>query len=206
MHSHGVLYFLTNPSMPGLVKIGHTTGRLEDRLQQLSSTGVPAPFEVVATFFVRDSRRCEAAVHSKLRVYRENPKREFFSAGVDVLLREAIEEISPFLDGARPESTRLTQTEEFSPDEDDIYFMFYLLHDCYQQGTSYSSVELVEHHQNYTPITLDLKLMRLEEHGFVKRINRIHEGIGRWALLPKGVKFMIENNHHDQSLFEEWKV
>ncbi|WP_072041361.1 GIY-YIG nuclease family protein [Leptolyngbya iicbica] len=202
MCSPGILYFLTNPSMPGLVKIGYTTGKLGVRLQQLSSTGVPSPFEVVATFYVKDSKRCEAAVHAKLHSYRDNPKREFFSAGVDVLLREAIEEIIPFLDGNFPHSSTAVQSEEFSPDENDIYFMFYLLHDCYQQGTSYSSKELAEHHRDYTPITLDLKLMTLETHGFVKRVNRPCDGIGRWILLPKGVKFMIENDHHDQSLLD----
>lgn len=192
--------------MPGLVKIGHTTGKLEDRLQQLSATGVPAPFEVVATFYVRNSQQCEAAVHKKLATYRENPRREFFSAGVDVLIQESVSEISLFLDGVNTNFLKVKAEPEFSPDKDDIYFMFYLLHDCYQQGTSYSSDELVEHHCDYTPIELDLKFMRLEEHGYVKRVNKPHDGIGRWSLMPKGLRFMIENNHHDQSLLEEWNV
>lgn len=206
MIGHGILYFLTNQSMPGLVKIGHTTAGLEERLQQLASTGVPSPFEVAATFSVRNSQECEAAVHKQLKAYCSNPKREFFSAGVDVLLKEAIDAIAPFIEASNPNSSKPVALDEFPPDEDDIYFMFYLLHDCYQHGTSYSSKELAVHHRNYAPIELDLKFMKLEEHGFVKRVNRPHEGIGRWALLPKGVRFMIKNNHHDQTLLEESKL
>ena len=40
-----IVYVLTNPAMPGLVKIGYTTQ--EDaggRLAQLYTTGVPVPF------------------------------------------------------------------------------------------------------------------------------------------------------------------
>lgn len=200
MSSQGILYFLVNPSMPGLVKIGRTTGELSDRLQQLSSTGVPAPFEVVAAFYVRNSQECEAAVHKKLMAYRDNPKREFFSASVDVLIQESIGEIAIFLDGLNLNLTNSKVELDFIPDKDDISFMFYLLHDCYQQGTSYSSEELAEHHCHYTPIELEIKLMMLEEHEFIKRVNKLHEGMGCWSLMPKGLRFMIENNHHDKSL------
>ncbi len=41
-----IVYVLTNPTMPGLIKIGRTTN-LEQRVKSLSSdTGVPLPFEV----------------------------------------------------------------------------------------------------------------------------------------------------------------
>ena len=97
-------------------------------------------------------------------------------------------------------------TEVFTPDEDDIYFMLYLLHECYEKGTSWPSGWLAENHLDYSPITVDLKMMTLEEHGYVKRTNRIHEGAGEWTILPKGVRFMIDNNHHDQTLLDESKA
>ena len=41
-----IVYLLTNPVMPDLVKIGRTTN-LEERLRSLSThSGVPVPFEV----------------------------------------------------------------------------------------------------------------------------------------------------------------
>tara|TARA_B100000780_G_scaffold162481_1_gene113595 strand:+ start:237 stop:377 length:141 start_codon:yes stop_codon:yes gene_type:complete len=38
------VYVLTNDSMPGLVKIGRTSGSIEKRMRDLYKTGVPIPF------------------------------------------------------------------------------------------------------------------------------------------------------------------
>ena len=44
----GIIYLLTNPAMPGIVKIGKTTQEdVKVRMQQLYQTGVPLPFECV---------------------------------------------------------------------------------------------------------------------------------------------------------------
>ena len=43
--SEGTVYVLTNPAMPGMVKIGKTTRDVTHRLKDLYSTGVPLPFE-----------------------------------------------------------------------------------------------------------------------------------------------------------------
>ena len=44
--TYGIVYVLTNPAMPGLVKIGKTSrGSIDVRLNELYSTGVPVPFE-----------------------------------------------------------------------------------------------------------------------------------------------------------------
>ena len=41
----GIVYLLTNPSMPSLVKIGMTTrNEVHVRMGELYSTGVPLPF------------------------------------------------------------------------------------------------------------------------------------------------------------------
>ena len=43
---YGIVYLLTNPVMPGLVKIGMTTREdIDTRMRELYSTGVPVPFE-----------------------------------------------------------------------------------------------------------------------------------------------------------------
>lgn len=45
-NSHGIVYVLTNPAMPGLVKIGMTTrSDIDARMKELYSTGVPVPFD-----------------------------------------------------------------------------------------------------------------------------------------------------------------
>lgn len=74
----GYIYFLTNPAMPGLLKIGFTTTSLSQRLTELNTTGVPQEFVVGAAFFVTDPMSCEAAVHQHLAKFRLNQEREFF--------------------------------------------------------------------------------------------------------------------------------
>lgn len=73
------VYVLTNPAMPGLVKIGRTdTGDPEDRAKQLYTTGVPVPFDVEYAGRVEDPAAVERALHRAFDPDRVNPKREFF--------------------------------------------------------------------------------------------------------------------------------
>lgn len=76
----GIVYALTNPAMPGLVKIGMTS-RMEiaQRMKELySSTGVPLPFECVYACEVKDFAKAEKALHIAFAPDRINPNREFF--------------------------------------------------------------------------------------------------------------------------------
>jgi len=75
-----VVYVLTNPAMPNLVKIGMT--ELQDvnlRLGQLYTTGVPFPFELAFACKVTNAAEVERALHKAFAPNRVNPKREFFS-------------------------------------------------------------------------------------------------------------------------------
>ncbi len=98
----GIVYVLTNPAMPGLVKIGKTTrGSVDARLNELYSTGVPVPFECAYAARVSDELEVEKAFHHAFGPYRLNPKREFFQIEPDqaiALLRlMAIEDVTPTL-------------------------------------------------------------------------------------------------------------
>ena len=74
-----VVYILTNPAMPGLVKIGRTAqDDAQARLDQLYTTGVPVPFELVFACRVQDSARVEQALHTAFAPQRVNARREFF--------------------------------------------------------------------------------------------------------------------------------
>ena len=45
-NNHGIVYLLTDPAMPGLVKIGMTTRDcVEERMKELYGTCIPAPFD-----------------------------------------------------------------------------------------------------------------------------------------------------------------
>ncbi len=76
---HQIVYVLTNPAMPGLVKIGKTTqSEVEERMKQLYSTGVPIPFDCAFACKVKDAGEVEKALHLAFGMTRLNPNREFF--------------------------------------------------------------------------------------------------------------------------------
>lgn len=80
--SRGYVYVLTNPSMPGLVKIGRTVRDVDARALELFQTGVPTPFVVERTFFCVDCFKTEREAHAALADYRVNIGREFFAVTV----------------------------------------------------------------------------------------------------------------------------
>lgn len=74
-----IVYVLTNPAMPGLVKIGSTTQEEVDiRMKQLFSTGVPVPFDCAFACRVASAATVEKAIHHAFGNARINPTREFF--------------------------------------------------------------------------------------------------------------------------------
>ncbi len=74
-----IVYVLTNPAMPGLVKIGTTASQdTETRISQLYSTGVPVPFEIAGAAKVENGTVVEQALHTAFAPQRVNPRREFF--------------------------------------------------------------------------------------------------------------------------------
>jgi hypothetical protein len=79
-----IVYVLTNPAMPGLVKIGRTySDEASARIAQLYSTGVPFPFKLEFACKVENPDEVEQALHLAFAPNRVNPKREFFSIEAD---------------------------------------------------------------------------------------------------------------------------
>lgn len=74
-----IVYVLTNPAMPGLVKIGYTAQEeASSRIGQLYTTGVPVPFTIEFACRVENGASVERALHTAFSPNRINPKREFF--------------------------------------------------------------------------------------------------------------------------------
>ncbi len=99
MTNEGIVYVLTNPAMPGLVKIGKTSRAMDARLNELYSTGVPLPFECAYAARVPDEGKVEQAFHQAFGPYRVNPKREFFTIepeqAIALLRLMEIEDVTP---------------------------------------------------------------------------------------------------------------
>lgn len=63
-------------------KIGRTTGRIERRMRQLCTTGVPGEFDCVYAHWFADCVDAESYMHSRLDEYRVEQNREFFEVGL----------------------------------------------------------------------------------------------------------------------------
>jgi len=75
-----IVYVLSNPAMPGLVKIGRTSyEEANTRIAQLYSTGVPFPFKLEFACKVENPDEVEQALHLAFGPNRVNARREFFS-------------------------------------------------------------------------------------------------------------------------------
>lgn len=76
MAVRGWVYVITNQAMPGLVKVGYSTKDPVLRAEELGSTGVPHPFEVVFDALVNSPREVEQRAHLRLAGRRE--RKEWF--------------------------------------------------------------------------------------------------------------------------------
>lgn len=83
----GWVYVMSNPAMPGYLKVGRTTDHYRTRAAQLHTTGVPAAFKVEYAIEVGRCDQLERLAHSYLRGHRISRNREFFT----VSLGEAVQ-------------------------------------------------------------------------------------------------------------------
>ena len=77
MNETGIIYILTNESMPGLIKIGSTKD-IKERLKSLDKTGVPTPFKLYYAIEIENYKQKERQLHQGYAKDRVRPNREFF--------------------------------------------------------------------------------------------------------------------------------
>jgi hypothetical protein len=99
----GIIYILTNPIMPGIIKIGKTTQEdVKVRMAQLYATGVPLPFECEYAAKVNNIDEVERALHTAFGPDRVNPRREFFEIepiqAITIIKLLEIENVSPLVE------------------------------------------------------------------------------------------------------------
>ena len=99
--NEGYVYILTNPVMPGIIKIGYTKD-IKQRLRNLDTTGVPQPYEPYFSVKTKKYQLLEKVIHrelDKLTDTRLRNNREFFSIDPDVA-RDLLLNISQLVDDA----------------------------------------------------------------------------------------------------------
>ena len=87
------VYILTNPAIPGMIKIGYTRLDPFERAIQVSrGTGVPMGYEVEWAYKCYKGERIEKEVHKYFKKERVSPTREFFRVTLDEA-KQIIEQI-----------------------------------------------------------------------------------------------------------------
>lgn len=94
MSKAGLVYILKNECMPGIVKVGRTNRTAMERANELFTTGVPVPFEVVFAIYSADVVAFEAEVHAELQQYRIVGNREFFRIDTEECVRIVMQSYS----------------------------------------------------------------------------------------------------------------
>lgn len=112
MSLEGIVYILSNPSLPGLVKIGQTTD-IKRRLSDLFNTSVPTPFKCIYAKKVDNYKEVERKLHKGLNKDRVNQNREFF--------RIPEEEVINFLELVPGEDVT-PKSESFEDKVDEVAF------------------------------------------------------------------------------------
>ena len=76
---------MSNPSMPGLYKVGYTERPVEERLQEANqaNTWIPTPFLLEFAKYVSEPQKRETTIHTLLDKERVNPRREFFRVEIE---------------------------------------------------------------------------------------------------------------------------
>lgn len=104
----GFVYILSNPGMPGLIKIGMTTSSVAERVRQLDGTGVPGHFVVEAYFASERPRDHERQIHQQLRNVRIEGK-EFFRTSPEIAINHLRRIVRREPTSIRPELARRIQ-------------------------------------------------------------------------------------------------
>lgn len=71
--------------MPNLLKIGYTTRKIEERVQELSATGVPGKFTVELYFETDNAQIFEMLLHKSLQAFRF--EKEFFKTDIKTAIQ-----------------------------------------------------------------------------------------------------------------------
>jgi len=80
------VYILSNPSMPGLYKIGKTKREVKRAIQELGAPeSIPRPFEEEFSVEVKNANEVKRKAMAKLAVFRVSPNREFFRTDLETI-------------------------------------------------------------------------------------------------------------------------
>lgn len=199
MMNSGHVYFLLNPSMPGLMKIGFTTTTLGQRLAELETTGVPEPFIVGAAFLVSDARLCEERLHELFRAKRKDRNREFFELSLDEALSKAMPIVQEMVSSvASSGDSKAEDYRELTFEESQMLCM--LVHE--PRGHPVRAEDVAREHCVHVQKVL-LGCARLIDMGLIRECRDRHYGTNTYSLTHTGRKYCFDHQIVISEIIEE---
>lgn len=189
---NGFIYFLTNPAMPNLVKIGHTTATIDERIRQLNSTGVPSSFELAACFHVTEPARIERELHEQLSVHRFSENREFFVGSFPELLEASLSVLVAALRASTEAVQNASQPKSHSLNDKSVLLLQLLTGE--KKNVGYSTFAF-RRELNETELEIENRFANLKKLGLVteRRSPREWEG-SLWRITSDGTKFLFDHD------------
>ena len=197
----GYIYFLTNRAMPNLVKIGHTTVTVEERIRQLNSTGVPSPFELAACFLVGEPAKAERKLHEHLSSQRFAENREFFVGSVAELLSASF---SVLIASAQTSSDSYRDLSPKQHSLDDKSVVLLQLLTGLKKNVGYPSFDF-QHELDETELEIENRFANLKKLGLVseRRSRQDWEG-SLWRITSNGTKFLFDHALVTEDMLARW--
>lgn len=189
--TRGYIYFLSNTSMPGLIKIGQTTQDIEARIRQLNSTGVPSPFVLAACVSVANPSRVEAELHTLLKNYRHTDNREFFEGSVADLLQKSMPLLIKATDISAVPSHDLKKNRAHDLEPKTIELLVCLTGD--QRNYGYAEYELTGWFKEEPALKIEARLAHLKQLGLTAEKRSREDWKGSvWRITSEGKKFLFD--------------
>lgn len=187
--TNGFVYFLINPSMPGLVKIGWTSKNVEDRMKQLNGTGVPTPFQIMAQIYVSSPQLVERQIHNLLKNHRVDNQREFFSGDLGTLFEKCIPAILKNITNFKGESTVFNTKNTISSLAEQI--LLHMTTGTFRDKAKHDLEYINESRINW--LIVEWHLEELHQHKLVKFTSaRGKYDWDSWRITSKGIKYLFD--------------
>jgi hypothetical protein len=184
----GHIYFATNPSMPGLVKIGVTHDSPDHRISGLFKTGVPHPFTLIAVFAVRNAKACERLVFDRLAQHRVAKGREIFTLSPAASIQKTLDIIQDHLPPTTGEVTDAVDDSHPFPDlSEEEEEMLWVAVDR-PRGIFYETHNMINRY-GADEIDGNYLLGELKKKGYLKEVKQGRNEPSLWELAHRGYAY-----------------
>lgn len=186
--SIGYIYFASNPSMAGVLKIGRTKTQPSKRLGELHTTGVPSPFILEACFRVADSFSAEERIHALLLPHRVSANREFFTVSAADALRMSSAVLIELMCQSSESATEINSSLRLEEIEEKL-LLYISKEGIYSRAYEFQ----IESHFSFSHTRATLHLGRLIKRNYI-RARRHDRNLPFYEIEHDGIQYLLDHN------------